>query len=82
MNPVLLAVVGIIAVMMTGMASYILMPVEDDIHTQNQNLTGKALEVSDSQHAVFVIGPPVFVGAIFFSLFVQAVRRQQDEVYE
>lgn len=83
MNPVLLAVIGIISTAIVGAASYILMPIEDQLHSE-ANYTGnvRAQEVADSQHDTFVIMPPVFVGGIFLSLFIQAVRRQSDEVYD
>lgn len=81
MGTVLIAVFGIIAVMLTSITSFILMPVEYKIYTEG-NLTGRAQDVADTQYSVFMIGPPVFVGAIFLSLFIQAARRQSDEVYE
>lgn len=83
MNPVLIAVFGILSVILTASASYILMPVEDDLHSSGNYTPGsRAQEVSDTQHDVFVITPPIFVGGIFLSLFLQAVRRQEDEVYD
>lgn len=81
MGTVLIAVFGIIAVMLTSITSFILLPVEYKIYSEG-NLTGKAAQVAETQYNVFVVGPPVFIGAIFLALFIQAARRQSDEVYE
>jgi hypothetical protein len=81
MGTVLIAVFGIIALMLTSITSFMLMPVEHKIYTEG-NLTGKAAQIAETQYNVFMIGPPVFVGAIFLSLYIQAARRQSDEVYE
>jgi hypothetical protein len=83
LNPIVLLIVGGFAVLFTAMASYIAMPIEDDIYLKNQNLTNtRGQEVSQTQHSVYVIAPPAFVGAIFMSLFMWAGRRSRDEVYE
>lgn len=76
---VLLIVSGIIAVIFTYIASYVLLPVEYEIHNSYNATTQRAQDILDQQAEIFYLMPPAFVGAIFFVLIARAARKDRRD---
>lgn len=81
---IVLIITGIVAVMLTGMGTYIMMPVMYDLYNSDnvQNMTGQARQTADTLYEVYTFAPMLFVGGIFLSLYMKATRRQSDEIFE
>lgn len=77
--PVLLIVSGIVAVIFTLIASYVLIPVEFEIHGRYNATTERAQDILDQQAEIFYLGPPAFVGAIFLALIARAARKDRQD---
>ena len=75
---------AIIAVIMTSIATHMVLPINYNLHLYalNQNLTGEALQSENIVYNVVVNFPPIFVGAIFLALIMRAARKDQTEIYE
>lgn len=83
MNPIIIAVSGILAVFLTAMASFMLLPIEDDFYKTNQNSTiQKVVDISQSMHSIYVVMPPLFVGGIFMASFMRAMRKTSEEDWD
>ena len=78
-----LIVTSLLALMITGMATYLMLPVMENIYdsdaTDELNPTGRAS--ADNLYNVYAIMPLLFVGGIFLSLYMRAARKQSDEAF-
>lgn len=74
---------GIVAVLLTGMATYITLPIQHQLYYSAavQNMTGQARQTADTIYQVATISPMLFIGGIFLAVYAQAARKQADEVY-
>lgn len=69
---------GIVAVLMTGLGTYILQPMNYMLYTsgQVQNMTAAAKQSADTINGMISFGSMFIVGAIFLSMYATASRTQ------
>ena len=80
---IVIVITGLVAVMLTGMGSYIMMPVMYNLYNSDdvQNMTGQPRATADNLYQVFNFAPMLFVGGVFLSMYMRATRRQSDEAF-
>lgn len=76
-------VLGIVGVLLIGVGQMVTMPIMYDLYNspQVQNLTGQARIAADNIYNVFNMSGLLFLGAAFLNMFMQATRRQSDELF-
>lgn len=71
-------ITGIIAVLLTGLGTIAIRPLNYDLYTspQVQNMSASALASADMINGMITVGPMVIVGAIFLAMYASTTRSQ------
>lgn len=71
-------ITGIIAVLLTGLGTIAIRPMNYDLYTSDpvQNMTASAKASADMINGMITVGPMVIVGAVFLAMYSATTRQQ------